>query len=222
MASSSTEIQKIGVSLSTADITLEPGHVAQLVVTMTNLQQDPDRLSIEVEGIDVEWYMIPVPAVNVGEGMHASERIHFKIARNSANLAGAYPFIVRVQAMETGEVGVAQATLTIKPFGSLQVEISPKRALATFFHPLNDFDVSVANMGNEDVNIQLFATDPDDGCAYEFDNDHITLRPGQTEAIPLAVRPKVSAILGSSRLFQFFGHGSLGRRSSFGKCSRSD
>ena len=203
MAASITDIQKIGVSLSTSDITLEPGHVAQLVVTMTNLQQAPDRLSIEVEGVDIEWYMIPVPAVNVAEGASASERILFKIARNSANLAGAYPFLVRVQAMETGEVGVAQATLTVKPFGSIQVEISPKRALATFFHSLNDFDVSVVNNGNEDVNLQLFATDPDDGCAYEFDNDHITLKPGQSEVIPLAVRPKVSAILGSSRLFQF-------------------
>lgn len=203
MASSRTDLQKIGVALSATEITLEAGQVAQLVVTMTNLQEAPDRLSIEIEGIDVEWYMIPVPAVNVANGAHVSERILFKVARNSANLAGAYPFLVRVQAMETGEVGVEQATLTVKPFGSLQVEINPKRALATFLHPLNDFEVSVANMGNEDTNLQLFATDPDDGCAYEFDFDHLTLRPGQTEVVPLAVRPKVSAILGGSRLYQF-------------------
>src|SRR5258708_6242172 len=104
MASSNTDIQKIVVALSTTDITLEPGHMAQLVVSMTNQQQSPDRLSIEVEGIDVEWYMIPVPAVNVAAGAHVSERIHFKVSRNSANLAGAYPFLVRIQAMETGEV----------------------------------------------------------------------------------------------------------------------
>jgi len=203
MAPPNTDLQKIVVTLSATDITLEPGHVAQLVVNMTNVQDAPDRLAIEVEGIDVEWYMIPVPAVNVAAGAHITERVLFKIARNSANLAGSYPFLVRVQAMETGEVGVAQATLTVKPFGSLQVEINPKRALATFIHPLNDFDVTVANMGNEDVNLQLFATDPDDGCAYEFDSDHLTLRPGQTEMIPLAVRPKVSSIVGGSRLYQF-------------------
>lgn len=203
MVSKHPDIQKIVVSLSTTDISLEPGQVAQLVVTMSNLQDGPDRLAIEVEGVDVEWYMIPVPAVNVAAGASVSERVLFKVARNSANLAGAYPFLLRVQAMETGEIGVAQATLTVKPFGSLQVEINPKRALATFVHPLNDFDVTVANMGNEDVNLQLFATDPDDGCAYEFDFDHLTLRPGQTEMVPLAVRPKVSAVLGGSQLYQF-------------------
>lgn len=203
MASSTTDIQKIVVALSASDIVIEPGNVAQLVVTMTNRQEGADRLSIEVEGIDVEWYMIPVAAVNVAAGAQVSERILFKVAKHSANLAGAYPFLVRVQAMETGEVGMAQATLTVKPFNSLQVEIDPKRAMATYFHPLNDFDVSVTNMGNEDVNLQLFATDPADDCAYEFDNDHITLHPGQSEVVPLAIRPKVSAILGSTRLYQF-------------------
>ncbi len=203
MTSQTPDGERIKVSLSASDITIEAGQVAQLVITMHNLQADPDRLTIEVEGIDVEWYMIPVPAVNVGPGAHTSERLLFKIARHSANLAGAYPFLVRVQAMETGEVGVAQATLTLKQFVALQVEINPKRALATFFNPLNDFDVTVSNQGNEHVNLQLFATDPDDKCAFEFDDDRLTLRAGQTEVVPLAVRPKVATILGGSRLHQF-------------------
>ncbi|MCW3099055.1 MAG: hypothetical protein JWL77_4673 [Chthonomonadaceae bacterium] len=203
MASTTSDIQKILVSLSVADIVIEPGSTAQLVVSMTNRQDEPDRLSIEVEGIDVEWYAIPVPAVNVAPGATVTERILFKVARNSANRAGAYPFLVRVQAQETGEVGVAQAALIVKPFSFLEVELDPKRAVATFFHPLNDFDVTVSNQGNAEETLDLGAFDPDDGCAYEFDTDRITLKPGQRTAVPMALRPKVSSILGGVRLYGF-------------------
>jgi plastocyanin len=203
MASFPSDIQKILVSLSTADIVIEPGSTAQLIVTMTNRQDEPDRLSIEVEGIDVEWYAIPVPAVNVAPGATVTERILFKVARNSANRAGAYPFLVKVQAQETGEAGVAQAALVVKPFNFLEVELDPKRASATFFRPLNDFDFTVSNQGNAEETLDLGAFDPDDGCAYEFDTDRITLKPGQTLAVPLALRPKVSSVLGGVRLYGF-------------------
>lgn len=203
MASLTSDIQKIIVSLSPADIVIEPGSTAQLIVSMTNRQDEPDRLSLEVEGIDVEWYAIPVAAVNVAPGATVTERILFKVARNSANRAGAYPFLVRVQAQETGQVGVAQAALVVKPFNFLEVELDPKRAVATFFHPLNDFDVNISNQGNAEETLDLGAFDPDDGCAYEFDTDRITLKPGQTVAVPLALRPKVSSFLGGVRLYGF-------------------
>jgi len=198
-----SDVHKIVVALSTSDVVIEPGNVAQVVVTLTNQQETADRLAIEVEGVDVEWYAIPVPAVNVAAGAQVSERVLFKVARNSANKAGSYPFLVRVQAMETGEVGLAQATLTLKPYNSLQVEMDHKRAVATFFHPLNDFDVSITNLGNAEETVNLYASDSDDGCAFEFDTDRITLKPGQTETVPLAVRPKVSSVLGGARLYSF-------------------
>lgn len=197
------DTQKIAVTLSEYDVFIEPGSVAQLVVTMTNQQAAPDRLSLEVEGVDVEWYMIPVAAVNVAPGAQASERIVFKIARNSENRAGTYPFLVRVQAMESGEVSVAQATLVVKPFSSLQVELTPKRGLATFFHPLNDFEVSIANLGNAEETLELYADDPEDEGAYEFDMERVTLKAGQSATVPLAMRPKSSTVLGGGRLIGF-------------------
>ncbi len=199
----STNVQQIVVSLDQPDLTIEPGSATRLVVTMSNQQTAPDRLLLEVEGIDIEWYNIPVPAVNVAPGASVSERINFKMTRSSENRAGSYPFLVRVVAMETGEVGMAQAMLIVKPFDSLQVEMSPRRAVASFFHPLNDFEVTVANEGNAEEALELFASDPEDDCAYEFDVDHLVLKPGQTQTIPMAARPKASAWIGSPRLYSF-------------------
>jgi hypothetical protein len=203
MSSAVSDVQKIVVTLSEPDVVIEPGNVARLQVTMVNRQETPDRLLLEVEGIDIEWYNIPVAAVNVAPGAQIEERINFKVARSSENRAGSYPFVVRVQAMETGEVGFAQAMLVVKPFDSLQVELSPKRAVATFFRPLNDFDVTVANLGNAEETLELHANDPDDECAYEFDLDRIRLKPGQAETVPLAARPKSAAWIGGSRLYGF-------------------
>src|SRR5580658_9031866 len=107
MATAMSDVQKILVSLSAPEVVVEPGGTAQVVVTMTNQQDTPDRLSLEVEGVDVEWYAIPVAMVNLAPGAQASERILFKLARASENRAGTYPFLVRVQAMETGATGIA-------------------------------------------------------------------------------------------------------------------
>lgn len=203
MSSTMSDLQKIVVSLSAAEVVVEPGNVAQLVVTVTNQQESSDRLSLDVEGLDVEWCPIPVPAFNVAPGAQASERILFKISRNSENRAGSYPFLVRVQAMETGETGVAQATLIVKPFSALQLDLNPKRAVAAFFSPLNDFDVTISNIGNHEETLDLSANDPEDGCAYEYDTDRVTLKPGQAQTVPLAIRPKVTPLIGSPRLYGF-------------------
>lgn len=199
----SRDVQQIVVSLDQPDLTIEPGNATRLVVTMSNLQAAPDRLLLEVEGIDIEWYNIPVPAVNVAPGATVSERINFKMTRSSENRAGSYPFLVRVVAMETGEVGIAQAMLIVKPFDSLQVEMAPRRAVASFFHPLSDFEVTVANEGNAEEALELYASDAEDDCAYEFDVDHLVLKPGQTQTILMAARPKASAWVGSPRLYSF-------------------
>lgn len=197
------DVQKIVVTLDQPDLVIEPGNATRLVVTMTNQQSAPDRLLLEVEGIDIEWYNIPVSAVNVAPGATVSERINVKVTRSSENRSGSYPFLVRVVAMETGEVGIAQAMLTVKPFDSLQLEMNPKRATATFMHPLNDFEISIANEGNAERNLELFASDPDDDCVYEFDADHVALKPGQTQTVLMAARPKTGAWVGSPHLYSF-------------------
>ena len=194
---------KIDVSLSDTDVVIDPGSVSQLTVTITNRQSAPDRVALEIEGVDVEWYAIPVPVANIAPGAQTVLKVSFKVARDSSNRAGTYPFLVRAQAMESGEIGVAQASLNVRPYNSLQVELNPKRAIATFFNPLNDFDFTLANQGNVEETLDLFASDQDDSCAFEFDVDRLILKPGQTSVVPLAVRPKVATFLGGNRIYGF-------------------
>src|SRR5688500_6216561 len=138
------------VDLSPAEIEIEPGGTAQLTITITNRQDHDDRVCIELEGVDVEWYALPVPAVNVAAGESQTARALFKIARSSASPAGTYPFVVRAKAMESGEAGIGQASLVIAPYSALQVELIPKRASSTFFSRTAPFTVNVSNLGNRE------------------------------------------------------------------------
>ncbi len=203
MSSTLADMQKIIVTLSEPKIEIEPGSFAQLTVTMINRQDNGDRLLLEIEGIDVEWYGIPVPAVNLEAGGQAEAGINFRIGRNNENRAGAYPFLVRVRAMETGAVGVAQATLTIKPFASLQVDLSPKRGVATFLHPVNEFMLNLAHQGNQEESFDLSASDAEDGCTYEFEQERVTLQPGQSAQVPFFIRPKNASVIGGGQLYGF-------------------
>jgi hypothetical protein len=191
------------VELSATEIPIEAGGTAQLTVSITNKQDHDDHVFIEIEGIDVEWYALPVPAVNVAAGESQSARVLFKIARAAQSLAGTYPFIVRARGMESGESGIQQASLIVKPFSSLQVELSPRRAASTAMHHASVVEVRVSNQGNKDETLDLYASDPEDGCAYEFEKDRVTIKPGRSETVPLVIEPVTRPVLGASRLFGY-------------------
>ncbi|MCC6728298.1 MAG: hypothetical protein IT208_03065 [Chthonomonadales bacterium] len=193
----------IRVELSAAEISIEPGNTAQLSVAITNRQEHDDHVSLEIEGIDVEWYALPVPALNVAAGETQSARVLFRIARSSECQAGTYPFVVRARGMESGESGVQQAALIIQPFSALQVEMNPRRASSTFLRHAQVFDVTIGNLGNRPETLDLYASDPEDACAYEYETDRVIIKPGHSETVPLLVEPVTRPLLGSSRLYGF-------------------
>jgi hypothetical protein len=193
----------IRVELSVSDVAIEAGQTAQLDVAVTNKQETDDNVAIEIEGLDVEWYALPVPSAHVAPGETRSLRVLFRVGRSTDVAAGTYPFVVRARGMESGESGIHQATLTIKPFSALQLELDPKRASSTLFSKAPVFDLRVTNMGNRSEELDLFASDSEDACAYEFESDRVTVKPGGTETVGLVVEPRSRPLVGSARLYQF-------------------
>ena len=51
--------------------------------------------------------------------------------------------------------------------------------------------------------VQLTADDPDDVCAYEFDEEQVVLAPGQQKDVDFLVNPKKGSPFGSTRLIGF-------------------
>lgn len=193
----------IEVELSAVEIPIEPGGTAQLSVLVRNRQTQADHIALEIEGVDMEWYALPVPSLQVAAGEEQSARVLFRVARNSETAAGAYPFVVRAKGMESGVSGLQQATLVIKPYHSLQVELNPRRVSATFFSHANLLDVAVSNLGNLPESLDLYASDPEDACAYDFENERLSVAPGHTQTVQMQIEPVTRPIIGASRLYGF-------------------
>ena len=184
-------------------VVVEPGATAPLTIDIENLGETPDQVEVSIEGVDGEWIAIPVPTISLKPGEKQSVKIFFKPPRMSESIAGNYPFVAKVRSLNDGDLRSAQGVLTIKPYFSLTLEVTPKKGFMSPTKHQNIFSVSLVNMGNSEHMIQLMADDPEDVCAYEFDEEQVTLAPGQQKEIDFLVNPKKGSPFGSTRLIGF-------------------
>ena len=191
------------LSLAADVVEVEAGATTPVGLTVVNRGEATDRYEVEVEGIDPEWRFVPVPVFAVEPGESRSEKLFLKPPRLPESVAGSYPFVVRVRSLESGESRTAQALLKLASFHHVTLEISPKKGVVSPVTKRNDFRLSLSNLGNSEHTLQLSAQDPDDRCAYEFEQDAVTLGPGQGKEVEMVADPKQSAILSGARLIGF-------------------
>jgi hypothetical protein len=191
------------VSLSKDQFRVEPGNAATLTLLAVNQGNEPDRYEIEVSGLDQEWVALPIASFVLTPGEERTEKVLIKPPRTAESKAGVYPFAIRLRSLESGEAVEIPAVLEVEPFNLISVEVEPKRATATYFKKQVPFGVTTVNLGNTDLNLQLFADDPEDACTYQFQHERVQLAPGQQKTTYVAVQPTQFPIVGSPRLFGF-------------------
>ncbi|MEI7576041.1 MAG: hypothetical protein WCK51_04050 [Armatimonadota bacterium] len=190
-------------SISSESVVVEPGATAPLTLEVENRGEATESFEIGIEGIDGEWIAIPVPSAELKPGERQSLKVFFKPPRQSESTAGNFPFVAKVRSLATGDQRIAQGILTVKPFHSLTLELTPKKGFVTATKTQNIFAATVMNMGNSEHTVQLMADDPENSCTYEFDDEQITVGPGQQRDVDFAVHPKKGSPLGSPRLIGF-------------------
>lgn len=191
------------VRLTSDLVQVEAGATAPLTIEVVSRSEQPDQLEIQIEGLDPEWTAIPVPVFNLEAGETRSEKVFLKPPRASESLAGNYPFVVRVRSLNSGESRVAQGVLEIKPFQHLSVDVQPKRGSVGNARRRFPFQVTVMNLGNAEHTIQMHASDPDDACAFEFEQEKLTLSPGQQRTMVMNAGGSRSPLLANTRLYGF-------------------
>ncbi|HEY0865822.1 MAG TPA: hypothetical protein VGE01_00500, partial [Fimbriimonas sp.] len=85
----------------------------------------------------------------------------------------------------------------------LSMEISPKRGVVSAFTQQNVFEVSVVNLGNTAHTVRLQGNDPEDALAFEFEQEQLTVGPGQQREIEAVAIPTSSRVISSGRLIGF-------------------
>lgn len=189
--------------LVTEMVQVEPGSSIPVAIELINKAETPDQFELVVEGTDAEWLALPVPQFNVGANESHTERFFFKPPRESTSQAGNYPFVVRVRSLETGETRTAQGVLEVKEFAHLTVDVQPRRVKISPFSKEVDLQVMVLNLGNSEQTVQLFANDTEDMFAYEFDQEQVTLGPGNQKTVSMTTTSTKSSLLANSRLQGF-------------------
>ncbi|MBX7135599.1 MAG: hypothetical protein K1X67_23275 [Fimbriimonadaceae bacterium] len=182
-------------------VQVDAGATVPLGVEASNRDDDADTYEIQIEGLDPEWTAVPVPSFTVeGHDIH-TEKIFLKPPRVTESLAGTYPFVVTLRSLNSGETRSAQGVLEIRPFHHISVDVSPKKGSVSPFNKECTFDVTVMNLGNSEHTLQLFASDPDDECAFDFDPDKVTVGPGQQKTVAMQASGKRRPFLANSRLY---------------------
>ncbi|MFN7016455.1 MAG: hypothetical protein ACK4P5_04700 [Fimbriimonadales bacterium] len=193
----------IRVRLGQDEVQVEPGGSAQIVALVRNEGDAPDQVALEVEGIDAEWCAIPIPSFVVAPGEEVQERILIRPPRSTESRAGTYPILVRARSLENGGTGVAQASLTIRPYSMLTLEIAPKRAVASLWRKRVPYELMISNFGNAEQTVQLHASDPEDELVFELERERTLLAPGETQSVLLYAQPRRLPLLANPALFSF-------------------
>ena len=189
--------------LSTDLISVEAGATMPLSIEVVNRAEEADRFELEVEGLDPEWTAVPVPTFMVQPGDTATEKVFFRTPRTPESQSGNYPFVAKVRSLSSGEQRSVQAVLQVQPYHHITAEISPKRGVIASFKRRNHFTLTLINLGNVEHSLQLLGNDPDEALAFDFDQDQVTLGPGQQKDVGFVVQTTSKAFLASVKLHGF-------------------
>ncbi|MCS6922861.1 MAG: hypothetical protein NZM10_00630 [Fimbriimonadales bacterium] len=193
----------IRVRLGQDEVQVEPGGSAQLLAMVRNEGDTPDQVALEVEGVDAEWCAIPIPSFQVAPGEEVQERILIRPPRSTESRAGTYPILVRARSLENGGSGVAQASLIIRPYSMLTLEIAPKRNIVSPLRKRAPYELTLANYGNTEQTVQLHVSDPEDEVVFELERERVPLAPGETQNVLVYAQPRRMPLLANPALFSF-------------------
>ena len=191
------------VRLSTDLISVEAGATMPLSIEVVNRAEEADRFELEVEGLDPEWTAVPVPTFPIAAGETATEKVFFRTPRTPESQSGNYPFVVKVRSLTSGEQRTVQAVLQVQPYHHISAEISPKRGVIASFKRRNHFTITLMNLGNVEHTLQLLGSDPDDALAFDFDQEQVTLGPGQQKDVGVTVHATSKAFIATVKLHGF-------------------
>lgn len=182
---------------------VEPGVSTPIGLEVKNSGTERERFEIEVEGLDPHWVAVPMPVFSAEAGEERSEKFFVKPPRESESVAGNYPFVVRVRSLSDGETRSVQGVVQILPYSHLSMDIQPKRGVFSPVIRQNAFRATVINLGNTPHTVKLYASEPEDQCAFELSEEEVTLGPGSQKGVDVVVTPTARRLFASTRLYGF-------------------
>ena len=199
---SNTLAEKLKVELDPARIEIEPGGPSQAaVVTLQNLGDGVEQYSVEVTGLDPQWYEASVTSVGLFPQDKDQVRLTFHPPQSGAR-PGSYPFRVVVRSSAgDGLEKTVEGVLDVRVRAVYQARLEPVQQTSRL---RGAYHLRLANTGAADVRLAAEVHDPDNALNVHLPQDHAPLVPAGKEVdVAITITPKSGRWVGPERTYQF-------------------
>src|SRR5690349_6914698 len=204
MQSAPSMAEPITVNLTPPDVKVAAGgEPVEIVANIRNAGTTVDQYSLEVENLDPSWYTVGAQSVSLFPGDSAPIPIRIHPPKGSTTRAGHYTFVVRARShADPTLVGVTKGVVQVGSYSIFQAELAPKRVTGR----RGKFNLSLANGGNNEIQLDLSGRDPEAALAFGFKSSAPSVAPGSKLVVPVVVHPKGMRLAGESRRYPFVIH----------------
>lgn len=188
-------------TIEPANLQVDAGAEASLVVRVRNRGSIVDQFDIQVVGPTASWAAVDPPSLRLFPDKEGEARVTFRPPRAPDPAADTYPFGVSVRAASDASAStVEEGRIVVAPFVQLASEIVPQtsRGSRSAAH-----DLTIQNVGNSVAEVSVKASDPDRLLNFEVLPERAGLRPGGSTTVRARVKPKTTFWMGAPKRVPF-------------------
>jgi hypothetical protein len=191
----------VWVSPLPESLPIEPGSEASVEVTVRNDSEIVDEYALQVLGETAAWATVEPGSVRLMPGTSAPARVTFRPPRESTLATGARPIGLKVSSIERPDTStVVEGALEIGAFDALGLDLFPRTSHGSGG---GKHEVSLDNRGNQRLQVQLSASDPDGLLRFRFNPPVLDSDPGTATFARLRVRHRRRFLRGPARMRPF-------------------
>lgn len=189
----------LDVFLSRDSISVDPGQSAEVTVDIANRGDQPDRVSLQVQGLSERWYDVEEGYINVAARSRSSTVLHLQLPREAGVTVGRHRFrvVVRSQSHPEAVVGVS-ANLVVGTFSAFEASMEP-----TELRVPGSVEVTLQNRGNVPLEFAVVGRDSQRQLAFEGERGRVQVPPAEQSEVALEISTQNRSVFGGGDRIPF-------------------
>ncbi len=173
----------IGLVLNEDKLTIAPGQVGVLRVTVGNMGRIVDHFTFTADGIPATWLHGPENPVQLNPGSQAPVALSIVVPRSSEASSGIRSVTIRAHSREFPEaLATSKVALTVLPFAMSSLSLKPNKRTV---RRSTQFVATLKNQGNTALDYYLQTEEEEPRLKFHFSEPVVALEPGQSRDVIL-------------------------------------